>query len=376
MRCVTSGKIKLPKDILVVGNSVRTMFRFRKHVFDRLRGDFNITIFAPVDLNISQTEDYSIKDSKLTAKRSITIVRIFRFLINFRSELRNGYDFVLIYGVGMAVLSSLFLYFFRKRNFKVIFLFTGLGAIFIRPRYRLIKYLLIKFIIPKVPDKIIVLNECDRRYVRIITRNTKNVEISLMNGEGLPDQMALLRSHEFSSLKRLVFVSRPFYDKGCAKFEKLVRLLRENEINIPISVYGFDRKNAGELRPEYFKNLEDLGCSFEGTVTALETELCNEDLVLIISDREGANRVLLECLHLRLCFLASSVAGIKNFVPEEIKSVSLLKYTDMQEAVLKIKWFLDQSSLELQQYISSLSRVRLYWTNDELEDFYRKEILQ
>lgn len=359
--------------VLAVGNSQSAMLRFRGHLFNRLKTDYDFTIFVPTDSANRNCKKFTFINNYLSSKREISIIKIFKFFKAFHFEYKKKYDHLLIYGVQMSFLIGIYLLFLGKKKSNIVFIFTGLGAVFLRSRYAFIKFLLVRLIIPNVPNKIVVLNQDDEVFIGDLI-DIGSQKLYLMDGESVDGQSLVTHKSDSTIIKRLVFVSRPVHDKGCLNFKKLVAALRSADILVPISVYGFDRISHGELKQDYFDKLESYGVKFEGYVSGLEKQITGEDLVLIISDREGANRVLLECLHFRIAFLASPVPGIKNFVPPSIKSRCLVDFSNAETAVESIKWFLNQNGSELEDLKNQYGRERLYFSVDEAETFYREKL--
>lgn len=364
----------MTKKVLSIGNSLSTMIRFRGHIYSRLSSDYHFTFFVPIDNQKNISENYKVINNYLNDGRNVSLIRICIFFKSLRSELNGDYDYIIIYGVGMSFITSLYLLFFPHKDKKIVFFFTGLGAIFLRPRYFLLKLIFKNILLRLVPDKVIVLNDDDKIYLKRIW-SLKNVKVTCINGESVPDHMRLSDASRSTETNRLVFVSRPVLDKGCLEFRRLVEVLRSMQIKNPISVYGFDRNNMGELDEEYFSFLEERKVAFKGKVKALEDNLRSNDIVLIISAREGANRVLLECLHLELLFLGSEVPGITNFVPRKLGSRLLTNYSNAELSAKKIKWLTERSDKEVKNIKEEYRLDRRFASAADVEKFYRVEVL-
>jgi len=366
----------LKNKILLIGNSLSTMLRFRQKLFDNLSKDYDLTLFTPVGNNDTSNYDFEIKENYLKNARKVPLLNIIMFFWALRKLCKKNYEYTFIYGVGVCFISGIYLRLFGKTNYRVIFFFTGLGAIFLRKRYHFLRYILTKHIIIKVPYKIIVLNEDDKKYLCACSKNTDlSNKIIVVAGEGVPADLKLPLQPPSDEIKRLVFVSRPFLDKGCSEFSDIITMLRDKNVNLPITVYGFDKNDKGELNDIYFDKLQALRVQFEGRVDHLEKYLRPSDCMMIISDREGANRVLLECLHLRLLFIASDVPGIENFVPDSLKEILLTDFKDPSIAVEKIINILAQSPKKNLFCKDTMTREVKYASTIDVIRFYKTHLL-
>ena len=364
------------KKILAVGNSLSTMLRFRGELFEKISNTHKITLFIPIDTDIHVSNNFEIRNNYLKNGRKISFFSIFNFFKEFRKLLKNNFDYILIYGVGVSFFAGFLLYFLGKKNKQIVFFFTGLGAIFIRKRYIFLKLILIKLILPYIPDKIIILNADDKD---LLLYNVKKPEFALklhlMMGEGVPEELSLSTDQTEYFIKRIVFASRPVLDKGCEEFKNIIYKFRQHNKVLPIDVYGFDKQNSGELPDSYFNELEMLGVTFQGRVSNLEHHLESTDLVMIISTREGANRILLECLKLKLLFIASEVPGIKNFVPNKLQKYLLTDFCNYEIALKQINNILNLSVVENKNLKEIMASDVKYLSMNKVFDFYEKNIL-
>jgi len=364
------------KKILAVGNSLSTMLRFRGELFKKISNTYDITLFTPIDTDIHVSNNFEFRNNYLKNGRKISFFPLFKFFNEFRKLLKNDFDYILIYGAGVSFFAGFLLYFLNKKNKQIVFFFTGLGAIFVRKRYIFLKLILIKLILPYIPDKIIVLNSDDKD---LLLYNVKKPEFArklhLMLGEGVPEGLSLNTNQSEHCIKRIVFASRPVLDKGCEEFKNIIYRFRQYNKVLPIDVYGFDKQNSGELPDSYFKELEMLGVTFNGRVSNLERHLVSTDLVMIISTREGANRILLECLKLNLLFIASEVPGIKNFVPDKLQKHLLTDFCNDEVAVKQINNILNLSEIKNMNLKETMASDVKYLPMNKVFDFYEKNIL-
>lgn len=362
--------------ILVIGNSLSTMLRFRQKLFENLSNDYDLTLFTPIDNNDTLNSGFNVEENHLKNARKASPLNLVRFFLRFRKLIKDKFQYIFIYGVGMCFICGVYLRLLKRRNRRVIFFFTGLGAIFLRSRYRFLRYILMKFIITNVPHKIIVLNEDDKNYLTTLNKNLDlSKKIIVMRGEGVPEDLKIPLQTQSDKIKRIVFASRPVIDKGCSEFSVVIEMLRAIDINIPVTVYGFDRNDKGELNDFYFDNLETLNVQFKGRVDHLESHLLSSDLVVIISDREGANRVLLECLHMRLLFIASAVPGIENFVPEKLKEKLLADFKDPTSVVNKLIYILKNTPDDNNRLKNMMNSEVKYASTKEVINFYKTYLL-
>lgn len=352
------------------------MLRFRYQLFYKLKKEYNLSIFTPIDIYDHAHLDLNIKENYLNNSRKISIFNIIKFYSSLRKLYQNNYKYTFCYGVGVCLLLGLYFRIFGNQNSRVVFFFTGLGAIFLRKRYRFFRYILIRFLMVQIPDKIVVLNEDDKKYLYENSNNENLIDkIIVMKGEGVPIDLCLNSNKHNNIISRLVFVGRPVLDKGCIEFSNLITQLRKNNVNLPVTVYGFDKENEGELNEIYFDKLHSLGVLFKGHVSNLESHLKSSDLILIISEREGANRVLLECLHLGLLFIASNVPGIKNFVPNSLKAKLLTDFDNPSQVIKKIISILKHSPAENRRCKAFMKSDIKYASNEDIFKFYKIHLL-
>ena len=206
--------------------------------------------------------------------------------------------------------------------------------------------------------------------------NKKN-NVKLLKSEGIDESIIFQNKNRYKNHPRIVFISRPVFDKGLKDFLHFISFLRKKGIFNQTVVYGFNVNEKSSLPLSFFRKAETFNIKFMGYVPNIEKKLYQNDIVLIISEREGANRVLIECLSFKICFLSSDVPGLKDYTPIELRNILLTDFKNLNSSFKKFQFILKNQEYLIQK-LNKINKVngQIFFNNQQIISFYNKKILK
>jgi glycosyltransferase involved in cell wall biosynthesis len=303
------------KTILFVGNSLLTMLNFRWHTIKYLADlGYKIHILAPYDakyIDYQNVEFFAYGDSG----RATTLYGLLSNVIQLRKKLNvvreSDQIYLFAYSPKIILISTL-----ATLGTRCIFVpfFIGLGTLFIKKKYFLIKNLLGLLInLNKCCSVVVCLNTSDKV---ILSRLLKNKKIRVLKGEGLPDNQYRFIDYNKADTLRFILIARPLKDKGATLFLNAAKHFKNQlGMNAQFSIYGFDEATIGsDLATSFTNDCFKYDVNLHGFVCNIENHVKSRDVLVLPSIREGMSRVCMEMTEFGLPVIASDVPGIADIV--------------------------------------------------------------
>ena len=363
----------MSKKFIFIGNSLKTMLNFRRNVISYFAMEgFSVVVLAPLDISCAEIQNVSYVDFGST-NRSLSVFDLIHQVISLNRILKKEQfgadDCIFAYSSKMSLISILASFGLR---YKVFPYFIGLGALFLKRQYFVIRILLGRIIDHCGSVKgVVCLNNSD---VHVLASYIKKKKIILMRGEGLDSsQFRFINTNTFSPL-RFVIVSRPLIEKGVLLFLESVRYLRNiYGFNAEFAIYGFDESTRDSDLPGcFFKECKNLNISLYGYVNNIQDHIRVHDVLVLPSRREGMSRVCMEMQQYGLPVIGSNVPGISDIVINGIMGF-LVDEPHPRYFADAMKIFCLMSDDEFKIFRSGIAQAnRLYLSDFEVINFYLK----
>jgi glycosyltransferase involved in cell wall biosynthesis len=291
------------------------MLNFRRNIISYFAMEgFPVAVLAPLDKSCAEIQNVSYIDFG-SADRSLSIFDLIHQVIILNRILKKeqiGTDVcIFVYSSKMILISILASFGLRCKVFPY---FIGLGALFLKRRYFVVRVLLGRIIdLCGSVEGVVCLNNSD---VHVLADYIKKKRIILMRGEGLDSsQFRFINANTFSAL-RFVIVSRPLIEKGVLLFVESVRYLRSiYGFNAEFAIYGFDESTSNSDLPGcFFEECRNLNISLYGYVNNIQDHIRVHDVLVLPSRREGMSRACMEMQQYGLPVIGSNVPGISDIV--------------------------------------------------------------
>lgn len=303
------------------------------------------------NLHESPSEKYNLSDlgigyMSLNFDRKHIKINDFK---NFIVLAKIRYGILLTYSIKPAVISGLAAIFSPK--VCRIGVFTGTGDL----EYKLDRSGIFRFISRlafRNLDILIFQNQSDKQLFSNFNLINKNAKACIVGSSGINKTPAKLVNFGAVSELNVAFVGRVSEQKG---FDFLVHLVHESdklpEINLKFHVYGEIDPDMENVVNNFLASNERI--KFYGFVVNPEQIWSDIDVVINLSDREGAPRSLLEGMMAGIVPIAFDVVGVNQIIENERNGI-LVPYGDVK-ALAQALGFLGMDRARLKSY-SNLAR--------------------
>lgn len=363
----------MPKKYIFIGNSLKTMLNFRRNIiaYFAMEG-FPVAVLAPLDKSCAEIQNVSFVEFG-SNHRSLSVFDLIHQAITLNRILKKEQIdedvCIFAYSPKMILISILATFGLRCKVFPY---FIGLGALFLKRRYSVIRIVLGRIIDLSVSVKgVVCLNNSD---VHVLASHIKKKKILLMRGEGLDSsQFRFINANTFSPL-RFVIMSRPLIEKGVLLFLESVRYLRNiYGFDAEFAIYGFDESTRdSDLPGGFFKDCKNLNISLYGYVNNIQDHIRVHDVLVLPSRREGMSRVCMEMQEYGLPVIGSNVPGISDIVINGITGF-LVDEPHPRYFADAMKIFCLMSDDDFKNFRSRVTRAnRRYLSDFEVINFYLK----
>ncbi len=321
--------------ILFVANVSRDLYNFRVGLMKALKKKgFEIVCIAPKDSFSEKfikegfryiSVEVLKREEKGLFKNILLILELYKIYKKEKPLL------VLHYTIKPNILGNISAKLARIKSFSVV---TGLGSFFVdKNMMQLALKYLYRFSF-RFTERVFFLNREDKELFikdRIVDHN----KAVLIKGEGIDTE---LFSTEFCKgyLKRnekfiFLLIARLLWDKGIGEFVESAKRVKERYPNTEFWLLGtIDRANPTRIPIETIKDWEGKGIiKYLGVAEDVRPFICQSDVVVLPSYREGIPRSLLEAISMGKPIITTDTAGCREVV-EDGKNGFLVKVKDVK----------------------------------------------
>ncbi|MBC7320001.1 glycosyltransferase family 4 protein, partial [bacterium] len=337
--------------ILFVANVSKDLYNFRIGLMRALKErGFEIVCIAPKDSFSEKFTDegfryisleYLKREEKSLFRNLLLIWKLYEIYKGEKPLL------VLHYTVKPNIFGNIASKLARVKSFSVV---TGLGSFFVRKNIMQIflKYLYrLSF---SFTERVFFLNREDQDFF-VKNKIVSPDKVVLINSEGIntgffsPEFCKEVHKEE----NKLVFllIARLLWDKGIKEFVESAEKVKERYPNTEFWLLGpIDRANPTAIPIETIKSWEGQGIiKYLGVVDDVRPLICQSDVVVLPSYREGVSRSLLEAISMGKPIITTDTAGCRE-VAEDGKNGLLVKVKDVESLINAMVRFIELSEKE------------------------------
>ncbi|MDC1509787.1 glycosyltransferase family 4 protein [Oceanospirillaceae bacterium] len=362
------------KNILIISNSLKSVFRFRMWMIARMaENGYKIVVAAPFE-GISPVDTGSIIYVNFDVERkSISLfsnlILMYKF---FKISKIRKFDIAICYTVKPALFFP-FIFFMSKT--KVISILTGLGSGYLKIKNSKLLLQMAGFAL-NLSNLVVVLNASDKN-VLVNRVGITSSKVFILPGEGVDLDFFKYSCPVQKSKINFLFIGRLIKDKGI--FELIYASKKLHDIynkDFSLTIIGdIDSGNPESLSLSEVVSFSNLNyIEYVRETNHIEKYIEKSDVFVLPSYREGLSRSLLEsCAIGRACIVSDAAGmlelvdhGVNGLVVEsgdkELLAVSMLNFINMNyediilmgrksAARLKGKYDLDHVYAEFEQVI-------------------------
>ncbi|MCX7795441.1 MAG: glycosyltransferase family 4 protein [bacterium] len=341
-------------NLLFVANVSRDLYNFRMGLMRTLKEKgFEIICIAPKD-NFSEKfleegfKYISVEDLKREEKSPFkNLLLVWELYKIYKKE---NPTLVFHYTIKPNIFGNIAVKLARVKSFSII---TGLGSFFVRKSIIQILIRCLYKISLSFSEKAFFLNKEDRDFFiknKIVSPN----KAILLNSEGVNTGFF---SPEFcgkvpKDSDKLVFllIARLLWDKGIGEFIESARRVKAKYPSTEFWLLGpIDKANPTAIPIEVIKGWEGEGIiKYLGVTDDVRPFICQSDVVVLPSYREGVPRSLLEAISMGKPIITTDTVGCREVV-EDNKNGFLVKVKDVESLINAMIRFIELSEEERRQ---------------------------
>ncbi len=202
---------------------------------------------------------------------------------------------------------------------KIINSITGLGSFYIDNSF---KSKFVRFIINslykitlKFSSKVIFQNSDDLEL--FVTKNIITREkTALIKGSGI-DTIIWNCNKNISDKIKVIMIGRVLKHKGVLEFIEMAKLLKPKYSTVSFIYVGWaDNGNSSSLSDEFMRNIKEI--EFLGKREDIKELICDSDIFVLPSYREGLPRTLIEATSLSKPIVTTNTVGCKECVDDGV----------------------------------------------------------
>ena len=295
--------------ILFLTNSEQNFEHFRRPAFEGLSRLCKVKVIT----GASNTENESNYDSLRIPRASLNILVYLRAAIKLRQKLIACASRNLFVFTSQMILIAFLARVFLRQRVQIVSTFSGFGYVSNISVLHTIYFVFLRFL--KNPDDRFVCHNRDDCYQLHRLSGIPMSQIYLTNGSGLRNRCLKISIGRSISETKLIFVGRLIESKGLQSAVAAYRYLKKKYSDIQLIVYGSPDKN----NPQSIKNLDNIrrlhpDITFKGHVADVFGFVCENDVLLFPSKREGCSKSVLEALSKGILVVANDVIGIRGII--------------------------------------------------------------
>lgn len=337
----------MARKIAFVGNSMQTMYNFRRGVMAELvREGYEVVIIAPKDGDITPLKQAQIRlipiemDCKgMNPFADIQLVKTLRKI--YKSE---QFNFIFHFTIKPVVYGSWAARWVQIPQISVI---TGLGYTFIRKGWitRIAK--LLYRLALKTAYEVWFLNQEDKSL--FVEQNIVSpFKARLINGEGVDINKYRSRTEMTTSPFTFLFIGRVLWDKGVGEYVKAAQVIKKQTPKVQFHILGqLGANNPACVSTQQMEQWERSGAvKYLGETSNVLPYIERASCIVLPSYREGVSRVLLETAAMERPIIASNVPGCREIVIDGYNGF-LCEMKDTNSLIACMMHMLSLSQVEL-----------------------------
>ncbi|MEW5922630.1 MAG: glycosyltransferase family 4 protein [Candidatus Zixiibacteriota bacterium] len=323
--------------ILLFGNSFWSMYKFRGNLIKNFLEFGNIVyVISPNnDETIPYIKIKGVIDIKVNLKsKSKNILTELRSIIDIRKIINQiNPDICILYTIKPIVYSLIV----KNSKIKYISVIPGLGSMFKKGYLKVIFNNIYKLILDR-SNKIIVLNEFDKNYIKNIVRN-KN-KIILIPGEGIDDKYYSFNINN-KKIQRFIYIGRLIKEKGIEDYLDSAIIVKNIYKEIEMAILGpLDRLSIKKLGKKYNDIINNKKyINYLGVDKDSKNILSKYDaIVLPTYYNEGLPMVILEAASMGKLVLTTNNRGCNEIIKNNITGIHINKKDpkNIADTIIKI----------------------------------------
>jgi glycosyltransferase involved in cell wall biosynthesis len=337
-------------NIVLVGNSALSMFKFRSNLIKALvEQEHTIHIICPEDEFVSDLINLGVKWSSWEVVRDSKnpIIEMNSFLALFRLIMNIKPDFMLCYTIKPNIYGSIIA---RILNIKTLAVVTGLGYVFFNENitsrfakklykiaFEKLKYIL--FLNPEdisdfIADKII-----------------SSPQAILLPGEGI-DTAHFFPKKDSRNKNLYLYFGRLMWDKGFHELTEAAKIVKTQHPEVEFRVVGkLSFGNPSDVPSQHvLKQAADGIITYQEFVKDVRSLIAEASYVLLPSYREGIPMSVLEAAAMGVPSIVTNVPGCRDVVVDsfngyvcEVKSAESLANKILRSLTLNDREYEDLS---------------------------------
>lgn len=304
-------------NILVVSNSNWNLFNFRYDFLASLSKEHKVYVL------LSRKDKYYRLGNNITElfidgldRNSIKPIQISRYLAQTRKLIKkHNIEIIYSFTFYMSVLSCLSAISYFKLKVKLYSIITGFGALYTSRKIFSLIIFHIGLIILNLSKKVFVQNATDRRYVSKYIPQSK---LLLLPGSGVDMEKFSALPTPFEDVIRFCYVGRLLKSKGLnIILEAFYKFQLEFDAELMI-IGDYDSNDKSFQLTNLPENVKLVGWSDDASFYYAK---CHASILM--SDREGLSKSLLESLSCQTPIIAHGAPGVVDIFESSINTIGI-----------------------------------------------------
>ena len=333
------------KKILFIINSLEFFVTHRLNIALKLyKQNYKIDFISDFHEVPKELRIFSIK--KINFKINIyNIVKIFLSFLIFINYIKT-YKNCVIHAITIKTIfyTIVSTFFFKNKNNKFVFSFSGLGYLFINKNLftffiKLIFFYFFKIFIKKNNYHLIFQNLDDYNYIYSKVKFDKN-KISLIKGSGVNLDYFNYSTQKIKKKITFTFISRLLYDKGIKEFIDASNIILKKNIDASFTIIGNIYKDNPKsidekLLIKWSNNKDKFYLGFKSNI---KDYIINSNVIVLPSYREGMPKILIEASALGRPIITTDVPGCRECVINNLNGylIKPKNVSDLVNAIIKM----------------------------------------
>lgn len=333
------------KKILFIINSLEFFVTHRLNIALKLyKQNYKIDFISDFQEVPKELRIFSIKkiNFKINNYNIVKIFLSFLIFINYIKMYKNCViHAITIKTIFYTIIST---FFFKNKNNKFVFSFSGLGYLFINKNLftffiKLVFFYFFKIFIKKNNYHLIFQNLDDYNYIYSKVKFDKN-KISLIKGSGVNLDYFNYSTQKIKKKITFTFISRLLYDKGIKEFIDASNIILKKNIDASFTIIGNIYKDNPKsidekLLIKWSNNKDKFYLGFKSNI---KDYIINSNVIVLPSYREGMPKILIEASALGRPIITTDVPGCRECVINNLNGylIKPKNVSDLVNAIIKM----------------------------------------
>ncbi len=310
------------KQILIVANSYKTLFNFRKEfIISLIKLGYRVTLLLPFDSNNSIFDDFKCDVIQFSFSRFgknpfvefLIILKISKIIKKLKPHSVFTYTIKPNLYVGLIKL-------FTSINFNFFPTITGIGQVL--NKQTLFSSLLITiYKIAFIKANNVFFQNKGNLDFMIKSKILKNHKYTLLNGSGVNlNEYHYVQPKEKDILTCLI-ISRVRKDKGFDEFFSVIPIIHKIYPKVFFEVIGWIEDKVYIFKIKEFSKLDYFFFHGELTQKKVKEKIALSDFIFHPSHHEGMSNVILEASAIGRPSVASNISGINEIIIDKVSGL-------------------------------------------------------